>query len=42
VFSTKAASWIALVAVACFLLLIAFLLAEFMHYRAAPSVWPSP
>lgn len=41
-FSTKIASWIALAASVCFLLLIVFQVIEFMHYRAAPSVWPTP
>ena len=40
-FSTKIASWLALVATVCFLLLVVFQVSELMSYRAAPSVWPT-
>ena len=39
-FSSKALSWISIVATVCLLLLIVFQTMEWMFYRAAPSVWP--
>jgi hypothetical protein len=39
-FSTKIASWLAIVAAVCFLILIVLQIVELSSYRAAPSVWP--
>lgn len=40
-FSTKIASWLAIVAVVCFLILIVLQIAELSYYKADPSVWPA-
>ena len=38
--SSKAVSWVALVATVCFLVLVGLQAAELLHYSAEPSVWP--
>jgi hypothetical protein len=40
-FSSKVASWVAIVATVCFIALAALQVAEIMSYRAEPSVWPT-
>lgn len=39
-FSSKVATWMAIAAAVCFLLLIVLQFAEMGFYRADPSVWP--
>lgn len=40
-FSSKVASWLAVIAVVCFLVLIGLQIAELMNYGGAPSAWPA-
>lgn len=40
-FSSKVASWLAIVAVICFLVLIGLQITEMMGYGADPSAWPA-
>lgn len=40
-FSSKVASWLAIAAAVCFLILIGLQIAELMGYGAAPSAWPN-
>jgi hypothetical protein len=40
-FSSKVASWIAIAATVCFIVLAALQVTELMSYRAPPSVWPT-
>ena len=41
-FSTKAASWLALVVVLICVGLVTLQVLEFMYFRAEPSVWLKP
>ncbi|HPG00623.1 MAG TPA: hypothetical protein PLE77_11180 [Kiritimatiellia bacterium] len=39
-FSSKIASWLAIVATVCFIVLITLQVLELMHYSGDPSAWP--